>query len=205
MPMRSKAEVTLYIIRAYRKLLISIFVTTFHIFPIVIAEFGSYVFRNAPGIFGYAARYGVYKKLCRNCGRGVMISPGCIIDVPENIELGDDVTINHWCFISGAGGLKIGDGVLIGHRVSILSSEHKYKYADVPIRNSGLLLRYTCIEDDVWIGANVTILAGCQVHHGAVIGAGAVVTKDVPAYSIVGGIPAKVIGYRTPKVDLRRH
>lgn len=102
------------------------------------------------------------------------------------------------CFSVQGADLKIGDFVMMAQNVLIVGSGHRYDRTDIPMGQQGDLERsFIEIGNDVWIGARVTILGGChRIDNGAIIGAGAVVTKDVPDYAIVGGNPAKVIKYR---------
>ncbi|HCT63049.1 MAG TPA: acetyltransferase [Erysipelotrichaceae bacterium] len=110
-------------------------------------------------------------------------------DFGKNISIGKNVFINSGCRFQDQGGIVIGDGCLIGHNVVLATINHalepqmnrKNHYAPVHIGNN------------VWIGSNVTVLPGVTIGDWAVIAAGAVVTKDVEAYTVVGGIPAKLI------------
>lgn len=129
-------------------------------------------------------------------GRNVTIMGNCMIYSPHGIEIGDYTSINHHSIISGQGGLRIGKYVMIGSNVHILTSLHGFKKRDVPMRFQAIEYGKVVIEDDVWIGTNVVIMPGVTIGKGAIIGANAVVTKDVETYSIVGGVPAKLIKYR---------
>lgn len=112
----------------------------------------------------------------------------------ENLELGDDVSINHGCFISAQGGLKIGDFVAVGHNTSILTTEHTYSDPSTPIKHQPVETRPVSIGNNVWIGANVTILGGVSIADNTVVAAGAVVTRNIEQeFTIVGGVPAKFI------------
>ena len=101
----------------------------------------------------------------------------------------------HCCFYCH-GGIEIGKNTLIAMHTCIVSSNHTIPKRDKLIMHSPDLLLPTKIGDDVWIGANCTILGGVTIGNGAVIGAGSVVTKDIPDYAIAVGNPAKIIRYR---------
>lgn len=111
----------------------------------------------------------------------------------DKVTVGEFCQINENVFIQGA---NIGNYVLIAPNVTILASSHKYERTDIPISNQGEEFKPVRIEDDVWIGRNVIIMPGLKIGHGSIIGAGAVVTRDVNPYSIMGGVPAKLIRKR---------
>ena len=92
--------------------------------------------------------------------------------------------------------MTIGDKVRIGLRVNIITNNHVFMDHERPIMEQGSACAPVIIKDDVWIGVNATILPGVTVGKGSVIGAGAVVTKDVKPYTVVGGVPAKKIKNR---------
>ena len=125
------------------------------------------------------------------------IHEGCVLRTfGGHIHIGEYCSVNRMGIILGAGGVKIGNKVRIGPRVNIVTNNHVFKERDRPIIEQGLNIAPVIIKDDVWIGVNVTILPGVTVGEGSVIAAGAVVTKDVPDYTIVAGIPAGKIGER---------
>lgn len=140
--------------------------------------------------------WGIFMK---RVGRGVYIMEACKILNPTGIEIGDYSGINHHTDIGGRGGLKIGNYVMIGPYCQIITALHKVNDWKKPISEQGIYCNEVIIEDDVWIGTHVVILPKVKIGRGAVIGAGAVVTSDVAPYSIVGGVPAKLIKYRFPK------
>lgn len=96
------------------------------------------------------------------------------------------------------GKVTIGDDVMMGPECIIYTRNHKFSDLDKPMNKQGYSdIEEVVIEDNVWIGGRVIILPGVRVGTGAIVGAGAVVTKDVPPYAVVGGNPAKIIKYRT--------
>lgn len=115
--------------------------------------------------------------------------PPFFTDFGKNIHLGKNVFINAGCKFQDQGGITIGDNVLIGHNVVMATLNHN---EDVKKRGN-LIPAPINIGNDVWIGSNATILSGVSVGDGAIIAAGAVVTKDVKAKTVVGGVPAKYI------------
>lgn len=109
------------------------------------------------------------------------------------ISIGNNSTINSYSIIYGNGGVKIGANVMIAAHCVIVSSNHNFSQLDIPMNKQGLTSKGIVIKDNVWIGAGVKILDGVVIGTGSVIAAGSVVNKDVGDYSIVGGVPAKLI------------
>ena len=120
---------------------------------------------------------------------GFALFPPFNSDCGKNIHLGENVFINSGCKFQDQGGIYIGDRSLIGHNVVLATLNHSLD----PAKRSSLEPAPIHIEEDVWIGSNATVLPGVRIGRGAVVAAGAVVTKDVPAMTIVGGVPAKPI------------
>lgn len=112
------------------------------------------------------------------------------------LEIGDDSWIGQQCFFHSAGGIRIGRSVGIGPGVTILSSYHAEEGRSVPIIQGDLVFAPVVVEDDCDIGTGTVILAGVTIGRGSQIGAGAVVTRDVAAYSVAAGVPAKVLRER---------
>ena len=92
--------------------------------------------------------------------------------------------------------IQIGSNVMIAQAVTIRDTDHNFQETNIPMIEQGITTSPVVIEDDVWIGHGVTITKGVTVGKGSVIAAGAVVTRDIPGYSIAGGIPAKIIKSR---------
>lgn len=115
--------------------------------------------------------------------------PPFYTDCGKNLVIGKNVFINSGCKVQDQGRIEIGDGTLIGHNVVLATLNH----ALAPERRGDLIPRPIRIGKNVWIGSNAVILPGVTIGDGAVIAAGAAVTKDVPENSVVGGVPARVL------------
>lgn len=115
---------------------------------------------------------------------------------PNKISIGNNCHINQHCFLDGRGGVIINDNVSISHYVKLVTGSHDMNSKDFSGKFNSIV-----INDYAWLGIGCTILQGVKIGKGAVIAAGAVVTKDVPDYSVVGGVPAKIIGTRSSDLD----
>lgn len=115
--------------------------------------------------------------------------PPFYTDCGKNIKIGKNVFINACCRFQDQGGIEIGDGSLIGHNTTIATLNHDFN----PDKRANLHPSPVKIGKNIWIGSDCTILPGIEIGDGAVIGAGSVVTKSVPANSIAVGSPARVI------------
>ena len=115
---------------------------------------------------------------------------------PQPMSVGEHTIINRRCALDGRGGLRIGSNVSLSPEVMLITSNHRKDDPDFAVEDQPIV-----IEDYVWVGSRATVLPGVTIGKGAVVAAGAVVTKDVPPYAVVGGVPAKVIGERAK--DLR--
>ena len=109
------------------------------------------------------------------------------------ITIGNNVFINRNCDIGGGGKIEIQDNVLVASNVHIISSNHEYSNPNTPINEQGGTYDQVVIQKDSWIGRNAIILAGVNIGKHCVVAAGAVVTKSIPDYCVVGGNPAKII------------
>lgn len=128
---------------------------------------------------------------------GLVVRAGVLIAGYRKLEIGRNVSINYNCFMSCDGGLKIGNDVSIAHGVSILTTEHGFSDATVPIKSQPVSFHQVVIGNNVWIGAKATILAGVALADGTVVAAGAVVTKSVIVKNtIVAGVPARFLKNR---------
>lgn len=153
-------------------------------------------FRRTTGYKGLVIRYALLKTLAGSCGDNVSIHPDVYLFSVSRLKLGDNISIHPMCYIDASGEVDIGNDVSIAHATTILSTSHTFDDLDVPIKDQTIEKKKTTVEGNVWIGAKSTILCGNTVHSGSVIAAGAVVTHDVPANTIVAGVPARVIKER---------
>lgn len=188
----------------------------------MINEFFSWVdafFAVIPGRLGRLIRRGYYKLRLNSSGKHLSIGRFVELTCPQNISFGNEIylvdgvvmsanegkitTGNRFAvngntrIVADCGGkIIIGNSVMVGPNTVIRASNHQYKDASVDIWLQGQTGGTVTIGDDVWIAANVVILPGVSIGSHSVVAAGSVVTKDVPDYSVVGGVPAKIISVR---------
>ncbi len=124
---------------------------------------------------------------------------GVIRSLGEGLIIGNNVGIAQNCFIQVRGLVEIGNNVIMGPNVSIFSENHNFSDTELPINLQGESRIGVKIEDGVWIGTRVVILDGVTIGMNSIVAAGCVVNKDVPPYSIFGGIPGKLIKNRKLK------
>ena len=151
------------------------------------------------GVFGNWLRRILCQGIFLKCGKNIVVrqnvffGSGCDIEIGDNSELGLNAYLNR--------DVKIGREVLMGQNVTILTTNHEFENPDIPIHYQGRRERKPVyIGDDAWIGANSIILPGITIGCGAIIGAGSVVTKDIPPFAVAVGNPARVIRQRGSRV-----
>lgn len=145
------------------------------------------------GRVGRALRGFCGRLMLARCGTGVNIEQGARFS--PRVTLGDRSGIGVHAKLYGT--CHIGACVMMGEDVTIIHRNHRHDRTDIPMMDQGFEPeRPVTIGDDVWIGDRVVLLPGVRVGRGAILGAGAVVTRDVPDYAIVAGVPARVIGSR---------
>ena len=158
---------------------------------------------QSPRMFGIGkhARAIACRPLLLSCGRDVHIERLADIGFHPTVRIGDNSGIGVRAVGTHA---DIGDDVMMGPDFVYIPVGHVFDRTDVPMRAQGLMpvLRLT-IGNDVWIGRRVIVMPGVRIGNGAILAAGAVVTKDVPDFAIVGGVPAKVIRYRNTPAEAR--
>lgn len=119
----------------------------------------------------------------------VRLFPPFYTDFGKNISVGRNVFINACCHFQDHGGVTLGDGCMIGHNVVFATLNHELD----PARRAEMTPAPIVLGCNVWVGSNATILQGVTIGDGAIVAAGAVVTRDVPAATVVGGVPARPI------------
>ncbi len=112
------------------------------------------------------------------------------------IKLEDNVGIGEYAYLGGAGGLHIGEGCIIGQYFSCHPENHIYSDIQEEIRHQGVIRKGIKIGKDCWIGSKVTVLDGVNIGSHSVVAAGSVVTRSFPPYSVIGGVPARVLKNR---------
>lgn len=154
----------------------------------------------------------LYRHQFRECGKNVVFYPTFSDIYYRHVSVGNDVFIGPGAsFMALISSISIGDKVMFGPNVTIRGGNHSTHIIGklmADYRNSdkeGIDDQPVTIENDVWVGTGAIILKGVRIGRGAIIAAGAVVTREVPPYAIAGGIPARVIRYRWSKEDIIEH
>lgn len=131
-------------------------------------------------------------------GGGTTVGGNCRIDYPKNIYIGDDTMINDFTMLHASPNAKIeiGNHCMISYYVCLRTLKHNYIDNKIPMKHQGQQEESIVIGNDVWIGYGAQIMPGINVGDGAVIGAGAIVTKDCEPYGVYAGVPAKQIKSR---------
>jgi acetyltransferase-like isoleucine patch superfamily enzyme len=133
------------------------------------------------------------KRVVNYCGSNVRIYHPVIFSGPEALDIGDNTSIAPFVHIWCGGRVIIGSNCMIGSHVEISSLTHDYQEKNM---SSTIIAKAVIIEDGVWIGSHAVIMPGITIGRGAVIGAGSIVTKDIPPYAIAYGVPAVIRAFR---------
>ena len=174
--------------------------------------------RSRPGSFGVYA-YGFISMLCNftghipvqtirmalyrwlfkvKAGRGTNIYRACELRSPWRIRIGEGTSIGDHCILDGRAGLVIGSSVNLSTGVWIWTQQHDKDDRHFKVVGKGVI-----IEDYAWLGGRVIVLPGVRIGRGAVVASGSIVTKDVPPYAVMAGMPARKVGERSQDLDYR--
>ena len=166
-----------------------------------IGYFIRFFFKHMPksstpfGVISKKCRYHICKHLFSSCGKDVNIECGADFGSGRMLKIGDRSGIGVDCILSGE--ITIGHDVMMAPRCALIARNHAYKDSSTTINQQGYEeMKPIIIGNDVWLGYGVIILGGVKISDGAIIGAGSIVTKNVEAYSIVVGNPAKKVSTR---------
>jgi maltose O-acetyltransferase len=163
--------------------------------------FAKHLPRNETRVIGSsikALRRGVCRQIFNHTGKNINVNSGAYFGNGLKLKIGNDSSIGQNCQI--ANDVTIGCDVMMAPEVVIFSVGHQTSDTRIPMRLQGNTpARPVVIEDDVWIGQRAIILPGVTIGSGSIIGSGAVVTKDIAPFSVVGGNPARVIKSRRPE------
>jgi maltose O-acetyltransferase len=157
----------------------------------IFSELGLFLIHVVGNVPSHHIRRLLYRLAGMHIGKGSSIHMGAMFHVPANITIGEDTIIGEKALLDGRNTLQIGNHVDIASEVMIYNAEH-----DIHDKDFSPIMEPVVIEDYVFIGPRAIILPGVTIGKGAVIAAGAVVTKNVESFTIVGGVPAKEIGKR---------
>lgn len=187
-----------------------------------IHSWGLHILRWLPGGIGSRLRYYYYSRILASCGERVSFPIAVFMRECRNISIGTDVGLGLFSQIyaagSGAeqirignhvslnsnvmlnadfgGSITIGNGCMIGPNVVFRTSDHEFSRRDIPIRDQGHIAGIITVKNNVWIGANVSVIGTVTIGEGAVIGAGSVVSRDIEDYAVAAGVPARKISDR---------
>jgi acetyltransferase-like isoleucine patch superfamily enzyme len=110
--------------------------------------------------------------------------------------MGNKRSVHEYSYFAGSGSIRIGNFVAIANGCTFISETHNFQDTSTCIKKQGLTVEPIIIEDDVWLGSRTVVLGGVRIGTGSVVGAGSVVTRDIPPYSVAVGVPCKVIKNR---------
>lgn len=150
------------------------------------------------------------KKRLAHCGEDVTFGQGFVLEGPENMTFGSHIYVGiRAVFLSTNSKLTLGNYAMLGQNVNIITGDHRSDIVGLPMIEVQEKLPENdadvTIEDDVWIGANSTILKGVTIGRGSIVSAGSVVTKSIPPYSICAGTPARVLKQRFTSEQIEAH
>lgn len=173
-----------------RKILFRLINMTIYILPLAALKFIWNIFDNSESKIALYFRYFFMEKYCKKVDGFIFIGKNTNIKNYHNLSLGSNVSIHSFCYIDAFGGITIGDNVSIASHCTLISSDHTWTDINIPIKFNKIEPKPINIQSDVWIATGCRILGNVNISDRSVIGAGAVVNKNVDRYSIYVGVPA---------------
>jgi len=152
--------------------------------------------RYNPYDYSRVLRTYFYRFIFKKSGTLFNILDGVVINFPENISIGNKVSIHQFCYFDAQDEIIIGNNVSIGSDVKLITSSHKFDDNKILIKDQGVSKKPIFIGDNVWIGSGVIVLQGVKIGKNSIVGANSLVNKDVPENTISGGVPCNVIKQR---------
>jgi acetyltransferase-like isoleucine patch superfamily enzyme len=149
-----------------------------------------------PAGFGIWVRERTLRRFFKQLGQHCTFHSNFRVTNPEKISIGNHCGFASGVFLTGGGGITIGNYVGIGPDSKVWSVNHRFTDPELPWMKQGYDHDPVVIEDDVWLGANVFIMPGVTIGRGAIVSAGTVLSKSVPAFAIAAGNPGRVVGWR---------
>lgn len=146
-------------------------------------------------------RVALLRRLVRSCGQGVNVLPGAYIGNPHNLSIGDNTGIGLNCYLSCADRVALGARVLMGPEIMVFTSNHVWNPTLDTYFRQGETTAPVAVLDDAWIGARAIILPGVTIGRGCTVAAGSVVTQSTPDFSVVGGVPARVLKMKPHRAE----
>ena len=145
----------------------------------------------------HLSKYSILANSMKEVGDNVRFDYNIYINYPQNIIIKNDVFIGKNAILNAYDLIVIGNHCIIAADCKLITANHRFGNLSMPIHCQGLELKSIHLEDDVWLGYGVTVLSGVHLGKGCIVAAGAVVTKSFPAYSIIAGVPARLINSRS--------
>lgn len=151
----------------------------------------------------HVALYSMVANSMRHIGERVRFDDNVYINYPDNIIINDDVYIGKDTFLNAYDLIEIGSHTVIAAGCKLITANHRFDDLSIPINDQGYDCQPIRIDEDVWIGYGVVVLPGVHLGKGCVVAAGAVVTKSFDSYSVIAGVPAKLIKRRVVDGDVK--
>lgn len=156
----------------------------------------NHALRPLPDRIGNPLRSRWLRKHANSFGEGSVVTVGCRVLKPSGLDMGSGVTVARDVTLDARSGITLEDGALIGFETVLLTHTHSSTLIGIPIQDQGFQGAPICIGQRVWLGARVIVLPGVTIGADSIVGAGAVVTRDLPPLSIAVGVPARKLRTR---------